>query len=72
MKIPEYGTTAGASDWSESKAVRCEDEPLEMKSEQAKRAVQSANQKLVDPPATRTPSFGIGTMIIWHIIMHIC
>ena len=46
MKMSEYDTEANALDWSESKAVRCEDRLPEMRPESAKRAMKSANQRL--------------------------
>ena len=46
MKMPEYGIDTGALDRSESKTARSEDRPLEKRSESAKRAIKSAEQKL--------------------------
>mgnify|MGYP000270544052 CR=1 FL=1 len=42
MKMPEYGTEADASDWSEFNTVGSMKGPPEMRSESAQRALKSA------------------------------
>ena len=55
-KIPEYGSKEGTSDWSKfDKDMSGDGEPQELRLDSTKRALKSANEKLHDQLATRTP-----------------
>ena len=59
MKMPEYGTEAGALDWSESNTARRKDGPSEMKLELAKTTMKSTTQKLHQSTCQKSP-------VIWY------
>ena len=67
----EYGTNEGTSDWSESNGTMCDGWPQELRSDSARAALKSANEKLHLLTCHKNPVIRYGYKYMAHHYVYV-